>query len=137
MAIEKGNKISANDILVALDNKIDKDGMTKTQVTTALGYVPPNNNITVTASKHTAKDGVVSDKRGITDGDEGTIGNGNVSKTYNWLNTREGVPAGTYTLQQLLQQIVDRSHVHTLTTQTVRGNCNCQCDCDCSDSDGS
>lgn len=46
--------------------------------------------------------------------------------TGNILNQLPGVGAGTYTLQQLLQELVYRSHVHGVTTL----NCNCNCDCD-------
>lgn len=47
--------------------------------------------------------------------------------------TQVGLAAGTYTLQNLLQQLVNRSHTHT--TKKVLSNCNCNCNCNCSDTD--
>lgn len=73
--------------------------------------------------------------------DGGTLStstNTSSSSTY-YVNYREiytvaedGIPAGTYTIQGLLQALVDRSHRHT--THSVQGyntdtNCNCNCDC--------
>lgn len=41
-----------------------------------------------------------------------------------------GIGAGTYKLNNLLQQLVNRSHSHT--SKTISGsNCNCNCKCDC------
>lgn len=37
-----------------------------------------------------------------------------------------GVTAGTYNLQNILQQLVNRSHAHG--SQTFNCNCNCNCD---------
>lgn len=56
-----------------------------------------------------------------------TSGSGNVTE-YRYL-TQVGLGAGTYTLQNLLQQLVNRSHTHT--TQKVSSNCDCNCDCHC------
>lgn len=41
------------------------------------------------------------------------------------------IPAGTYNLQQILQELVYRSR--TVDIYREYFNCNCQCDCDCSD----
>ncbi len=44
-----------------------------------------------------------------------------------------GIPAGTYTLRSILQELVNRSH----TQEHIKANhqCNCDCDCDCGDTD--
>lgn len=52
---------------------------------------------------------------------------GGVSMSGTTLNAVTGVGAGTYTLQQIIQQLVNKSHTHTTTS-----NCNCNCDCTCS-----
>lgn len=51
-------------------------------------------------------------------------------------NTVTGISAGTYTLQNLLQQLVNKSHSHTsssFTTQSFYDSTACACQCDCSD----
>lgn len=39
-----------------------------------------------------------------------------------------GVTAGSYSLKNLLQQLVNKSHTHS--TRSVTVNCDCDCDCD-------
>jgi hypothetical protein len=41
--------------------------------------------------------------------------------------TVTGLAAGTYTLQSLLQQLVNRSHTHTLDRTMSVSNCRCNC----------
>lgn len=43
-------------------------------------------------------------------------------------NTVTGIAAGTYTLQTLIQELVNRSHAHTKYSYS---NCNCNCDNTC------
>ncbi len=61
------------------------------------------------------------------------------SEKINTFNVNSGLVAGTYTLKNILQELVKRSHSHT--AKTLSGsNCACACDCDCdcpTDSDGS
>lgn len=45
--------------------------------------------------------------------------------SFNYLNVTTGLGAGTYTLQNLLQQLVNRSHQHGSSTQSYNCNCNC------------
>lgn len=40
-------------------------------------------------------------------------------------------PAGTYSLQDILQRLVNACHRHYVRGITVKGNCNCNCNCDC------
>lgn len=42
-----------------------------------------------------------------------------------------GVAANTYTLQSLLQELVNRSHQHIVEKRLY--NCNCDCNCNCGD----
>ena len=51
-------------------------------------------------------------------------------------NTVTGISAGTYTLQNLLQQLVNKSHSHTsssFTTKSFYDTYDCDCQCNCSD----
>lgn len=56
-----------------------------------------------------------------------------ISSTYH-IKKHRGIPAGTYTLRRILQELVNRSH----TEEYVKANsqCNCNCNCDCSDDGG-
>lgn len=47
------------------------------------------------------------------------------------LNQYTGVAGGDYSIRSLLQDLVNRSHTHGLTT--VSGNCVCDCNCQCGD----
>lgn len=49
--------------------------------------------------------------------------------------TKRGISAGTYTLQTLLQNIVNRVHYHYAVYRKRNYNCNCNCTCNCSDTD--
>lgn len=60
---------------------------------------------------------------GITSGSAEITATGTLTET-------SGIPAGTYTLQALLQNLVQKSHTHTFTITRHGWNCNC----DCSDS---
>ena len=53
-------------------------------------------------------------------------GTGNLSRDY--LRFRDGIPAGTYTLQQILQELVNRSRYIDIYREYY--NCNCDCNCD-------
>ena len=105
--------------------------LTKDNVTSALGYTPPtsaggitlSSNVTVTKSTQSAL------SASMTGGaDQSTI-------KATIPNTVAGIAAGTYTIQNLLQNLVNKSHTHTnssfSTTSTAdsicSGNC-CECD---------
>lgn len=59
-------------------------------------------------------------------------GGKNCNVTGNQLNVLTGLKAGTYSLQNLLQQLVNGSHTHVTKSFSYR----CNCDCNCGDSDG-
>lgn len=48
--------------------------------------------------------------------------------TLHYLGMNAGISAGTYTLKNLLQQLVNKSHGHTNSTFSIPRNCNCDCD---------
>lgn len=70
-----------------------------------------NTNVTVTGSTETAKSQSLSTWKS--------------SVTWNIFDEVAGVAAGNYTLQNLVQQLVNKSHTHTL----VSGSGNCACNC--------
>lgn len=59
----------------------------------------------------------------------GVSGSGSVVVTVTTysLNQSTGVTAGTYTLKNLLQQLVNRSHTHSRVSSSASKNCNCDC----------
>lgn len=62
------------------------------------------------------------------DGSE-TSGRGNLSSDYVRLRQHRGLPAGTYTLRQVIQHLINRSQ----TLEFVKGTEYRNCDCDCGD----
>lgn len=58
-------------------------------------------------------------------------GSGNISSTTYTFSTIPGIAAGQYTLQTILQRLVNASHTHKTAKGTVSKNCNCDCDCNC------
>lgn len=61
-------------------------------------------------------------------------GSGPVDKYLRCFITDSGVGSGTYTLQNLLQQLVNKSHTHRTWERHDKTNCNCDCNCGDSDS---
>ena len=105
-----GNAATATKLQTARTiNGVAFDG-TK-NITINAGGLSPTSNVTVTASTQSALN------------PSGNISLGQIRV----LNQATGVTAGTYTLQNLLQQLVNRSHVHNFST------INCNCDCNCGD----
>lgn len=48
-----------------------------------------------------------------------------------YINQHRGIPAGTYTLRRILQELVNRSHLQEYIKANRECNCNCNCDsCD-------
>jgi len=81
------------------------------------------NIMSATVSGFTQRDvthGVTSDRALVYDY---TTGSGELTKYYSHTDT--GIPAGTYTLQSLLQELVNRSHQHRV--ERALYNCNCDC----------
>lgn len=85
--------------------------------------ISTESNIKVTGSKETNwTDNVRLSGRGL---------DGVASLSGNTLTRVAGIAAGTYTLQNLLQQLVTKSHTHG--TRAAGGTVNCDCRCDCGD----
>ena len=56
-----------------------------------------------------------------------TTGSGEFIRYYREFRTNTGIAAGTYTLQALLQALVQKSHTHTTYQEAQKYNCNCNC----------
>ena len=103
----------------------DKGRVTEAKTSTVTLPSVLGQSVKVTASTQTARWAAGSSGGGY----DTTTGSGNIT-SYSY-RTIAGISAGTYSLQNLLQNLVTMSHRH----QTVRTlyNCNCNCDCDCGD----
>lgn len=86
---------------------------------------------TVTASIQGNRNAYVSNIIGTNDGTLNT-GSGNITNTRGQLKTNAGIAAGTYTLKDILQKLINLSHNHSYISETYKYNCNCDCRCDCS-----
>ena len=116
--------------------------LTKSNVTNALGYTPPTSsglgtgsNIYVSGSTQAYRQILELGSYNVDNGpfnavdSTSTSGSGH-DTTYNfYFRTNSGLAAGTYTLQNLLQQLVNRSHTHTTHRELHRSNCNCSDSC--------
>lgn len=70
----------------------------------------------------------------ITSAADGSVSSGNCGDFRNVrgrIKTSPGVSAGTYTVEQVLQELINRSHTHSYMTDTYYTNCNCNCDNTC------
>jgi hypothetical protein len=90
--------------------------------------------ISVTSSTQRERNMTVTGTSSAYDNSEVT-GKGNIKSSYVLVKQHTGVPAGTYTLKQILQQLINRSQTLEFTSGTKLTNCNC--DCDCGDDGGS
>ena len=90
--------------------------------------------ISVTSSTQRERNMTVTGTSTAYDNSEVT-GKGNIKSNYVLVKQHTGVPAGTYTLKQILQQLINRSQTLEFTSGTKLTNCNC--DCDCGDDGGS
>ena len=61
-------------------------------------------------------------------GSDYTTGSGNINISYE--HTNQGIAANAYTLQGLLQELVNRSHRHVIENRLSNCNCNCNCSTD-------
>lgn len=86
-----------------------------------------SSNLTVTKSTQGDRKiaGINNIKGSIVDGTDTNEGSGDGQSTYYSFSTLTGLSAGTYTLQNLLQHLVNRSHTHSLKSYTVFRNCDC------------
>lgn len=81
--------------------------------------------VALTSSVQPERDAVVS---GLSTWDKDT-GSGDKARYH--IKFHKGIPAGSYTLRQILQELVNRSH----TQECWREKYNCNCDCNCGDTD--
>ncbi len=56
-----------------------------------------------------------------------TTGSGNIYSSYVELKQHSGLAAGTYTLREVLQKLIDRSQTLEFVHGVRRTNCNCDC----------
>lgn len=85
-----------------------------------------NKTFTVTASTQENRTAIVSSYKGTIDKNT-TSGSGNVIDVTISFLTTTGIPKGTYTLQNLLQNLVNKSHTHSITKIADKRNCDCNC----------
>lgn len=84
--------------------------------------------LAVTTSTQPERDIVCSGSAVSYDSAE-TSGDGNISSSYVRVRQHRGLPAGTYTLRQVIQHLINRSQ----TLEFVHGTAYHNCDCDCGD----
>ena len=94
-------------------------------------------NITVSGSQQGLRYIDVETERAGADIDSSwTEGSGNISTQYRRYEcVANEFPAGTYSLQDILQRLVNACHRHYVRGITVKSNCYCKCDCACSNND--
>jgi len=89
-------------------------------------------NITVTGSQQPKKYIDLQTKRTSSIDSSWTEGSGNISTAYRRYECEDNeIPAGTYSLQDILQRLVNACHKHYIRGITVKSNCDCKCDCKC------
>lgn len=89
-------------------------------------------NITVTGSQQPKKYIDLQTDRTSSIDSSLTEGSGDISKTYRRYECEDNeIPAGTYSLQDILQRLVNACHKHYIRGITVKSNCKCNCKCDC------
>lgn len=130
---------AGNVLVIGADGKVPAANM---PIATAavLGAVKQGANITIAADGTISGNAVNVLGGGVTvTGSTQAALNPTVSGSVNisqlTLSQAAGVSAGAYTLQTLLQNLVNKSHVHSLVTRST-GNCDCTSNCG-GDDDGS
>lgn len=86
-------------------------------------------SVTVTASTQAARTASGTSAGGYDT--TSTSGSGSLTGTSYSYQTVAGIAAGTYTLQTLLQNLVAKSHTHTVAQTITKYNCNCDCGDNC------
>ena len=86
--------------------------------------------VDVTGSTQPQRDAVVSRIASVADGNM-TTGHGRDKRIRGRVQTVPGMSAGTYTLKEVLQDLINKSHTHNYVTETYYTNLNCDCDCTC------
>lgn len=86
--------------------------------------------VDVTGSTQPRREAIVTSISSAADGDM-TSGGGKFTTIRGRIQTVPGVSAGTYTLKEVLQDLINKSHTHNYVKDTYYTNCNCNCDCTC------
>lgn len=86
--------------------------------------------VDVTGSTQPQREAIVSSISSAADGNI-TTGSGYIKQIRGRVRTVPGISAGTYTLKEVLQDLINKSHTHNYVKETYYTNCNCDCDCTC------
>lgn len=87
--------------------------------------------VDVSGSTQPSRDAVVTS---IASDNDGEVNSGNCGDFRSYrgrIQTIPGVAAGTYTLQEVLQDLINKSHTHKYMRDNYPTNCNCNCDNTC------
>ena len=87
--------------------------------------------VDVTGSTQPQREAIVSSISSAADGNMTTTGRGDFKRIRGRVRTVPGISAGTYTLKEVLQDLINKSHTHNYVNDTYYANCNCECDCTC------
>lgn len=87
--------------------------------------------VDVTGSTQPQREAIVSSISSAADGNMTTTGRGDFKRIRGRVRTVPGISAGTYTLKEVLQDLINKSHTHNYVNDTYYENCNCECDCTC------
>ena len=108
------------------------DGTTGTVTVSGGSGITLSSNVTVTKSTETAKYVQTRSGKGSIEisgySSTTTTGSGSLTTTGYQFNYVTGIAAGTYTLQNLLQQLVNKSHTHTIQSRATKYDTNCYYD---------
>lgn len=110
---------------------------TITMPTVSSGGISLSSNVTTTVSTQAAR---LAQAAGTYDTSNSTYSvydtsSGSYNSNLNFKGTKytfrtdTGISAGTYTLQNLLQQLVNKSHTHSIHRFLWSYDCDCHCDC--------
>lgn len=84
--------------------------------------------VDVTGSTQPKREAIVSGISSAADGNMKT-GQGVFVQIRGRVQTVPGISAGTYTLKEVLQDLINKSHTHNYVKDTYCTNCNCDCTC--------
>lgn len=83
--------------------------------------------LTVTSSQQQERSATFYDAVANSYDSSTVAGHGNFSSTYVQLKQHSGLAAGTYTLREVLQKLIDRSQTFEFVYGVRKTNCNCDC----------
>lgn len=82
--------------------------------------------VDVTGSTQPQREAIVSSISSAADGNMKT-GHGALAEIRGRVQTVPGISAGTYTLKEVLQDLINKSHTHNYVKDTYYTNCDCTC----------